>query len=68
MMTPLPAASPSALMTIGGVRVRDVVARGCEVGEARVARGRNPVAQQERLREGLRAFELRAARRAARST
>ena len=33
MMTPLPAASPSALMTIGGVRVRDVVARGREVRE-----------------------------------
>ena len=57
--TPLPAASPSALTTIGAPRDVDVRMRGRGLGERRVRRGRNAVPRHERLREILRALEPR---------
>jgi hypothetical protein len=63
--TPLPAASPSALTTIGDRASIDVRVRRRRFGECLISRRRNPMARHERLREVLRAFELRSrARRA----
>ncbi len=56
--TPLPAARPSALTTIGGVAAVDVRVRRGGVVEDLVAGGRDRVALHEPLGERLRALEL----------
>ena len=66
MTTPLPAASPSALTTSGrALRGAPSAASKLARVNVAVARGRDPVAAQELLGEGLGALELR--RRAARA-
>ena len=57
--TPLPAASPSALTTIGAPCARDVGQRLVGVGEALIGGGRDVELAAEVLGEALGAFELR---------
>ena len=59
MVTPLPAASPSALITIGQLLRRHVGLGRRRIGEAGVGSGRNAGPRAEILGEALRAFELR---------
>ena len=57
-ITPLPAARPSALTTIGAPCAVDVGDRLVDVGEALIGGGRDVVAPAELLGEALGAFEL----------
>ena len=59
MVTPLPAASPSALITIGQLLRRHVSLGRGRIGEAGIGSCRNAGPRAEILGEALRAFELR---------
>ena len=59
MVTPLPAASPSALTTIGSFCRGEIRLGAGGVREAAIGRGRNAELGAQILGESLRAFELR---------